>query len=167
MQTQDILAYNMGKKGFTLIGVNYNAGKPILTTNELILEVIKDSDNARLLEGMAVIISNEPPNLTALVKEAIKLKLQNQTGYLLDGTLQILKKDNPYTDYSKMEKAISRLYKKLLPDNQPLANIQIPNAQESLSRNRFPEDLKWNIIGGISYKQLEIQYRWYCGTAKR
>ncbi|MBW2994096.1 hypothetical protein KY315_01595, partial [Candidatus Woesearchaeota archaeon] len=132
---RDIIIYNLGKSGFPLTGINYSNRKKQLTTTELILGVIRTERNARLAEGMAIVVDNNPPNYASLVRTAIRDGLQNQTGQILEGALQTIKKYKPFQDSSILEKAINILFKHKLPEDQILSRLDIPNERECLSRN--------------------------------
>jgi len=159
--SRDLVIYNLGKKGYPLTGNNYDANKKLIPTHELILATIKTDRNARLIEGLPVVISNEPPDYNALIEGALKQNLQNQVGYVLEGTLGILKKYNPYADFSALENAVECLMQKKISGNQFLTRINIPNEIECLSSNRSPEEAKWNVIGGAPYGQFEAKYKIY------
>jgi hypothetical protein len=164
---RDTILYNLGKRGYMLTGIDYEIDKTSLPTHKLIIDVLKAKDNARLIEGLSIVIDNDPPKYDALVRQALRSGLQNQVGYLLEGTLKVLRQHKPYTNTSELENAIKILYKEKLAENQLLARLDIPNEREVLSRNRFPEDIKWNVIGGVSYKQFDVQYRVYNNEASK
>lgn len=159
-QLRDLLLYNLAMRGYVLTGVTYNEC-PIIPTDQLVIDVVRLLNEPRCVEGLAIVVDDDPPDYDKLVNNAIEYGIQNQVGYILEGTANVLKKYKPFNNYSELELAIEKLYQKRVKDDQFLIRLDIPNERESLSRNRQPEDIKWNILGGVTYRQFEIQYKIY------
>lgn len=159
---ESLLRYNLKVRGFGLFGVIYKK-KPIIPTHELLIRMVRDYKEPRATEGLALIIDNDPPDYQALVQNALDNCVQNQIGYVLEGTLQVLKTHKPKGDYSALERATKELFEKRDPEIQALCRIDMPNEEEILMRNRAPEDVRWNIKGGVTFNQFDVQYRVYNG----
>lgn len=159
--SMDLLVYNLGRRGYPLTGNDYGIEGELIPTYQVIIDVLRAPRNFRLIEGIAIIIDNDPPDYELLVQAALQNGLQNQVGYLLNGTLQVLKKHEPHQDFPDLEKAVQRLRANLRPELGLLGRLGIPNEMESLTRHRWPEEIEWNVAGGVPYSQLDIQYGVY------
>jgi hypothetical protein len=159
--SRSAVIYGYGKKGFPLTGVDYTARRKELPTETLLLNAISVTPNARLIEGSAVVIDNDPPNYKNLVQNALHYGLQNQAGYILEGALMVLKKHKPHTDFSDLEWAVKELYAQKMQDDQFLTHPQVPNPRAHLLNVRPPEAARWNVLGNVPYSQFETQYRIY------
>lgn len=158
---REALIYNLGIKGFTLTRVDYNKRFDTISTEKLIIELLKIQNNERLLEGLAIVIDNSPPNYSALAENAIKEGVQNQIGYLLNATHTVLKKHKPEYDLSPLESAIESLKSKKTEQIQFLSELPIPNSKQSLLRDRTREEAEWNVAGAPPTYQIERQYVTY------
>lgn len=159
--SRDLLLYNLGKRGYPLTGNDYGTESELLPVHQVIIDILCVPRNFRLIEGIAIIIDNDPPDYERLVRAALQTGLQNQVGYLLNGTLQVLEKHKPHQDFSDLERAVQRLRENLRPELGLLGRLDIPNEMESLARHRWPEEIEWNVAGGVPYNQLDIQYGVY------
>jgi|GEM_PF-5356473 len=155
---REALVYNLGIKGFTLTRVDYDKKFDMIPTERLIIEILKTQNNERLLEGLAIIIDNSPPNYNNLAEYAIKEGLQNQVGYLLNATHGILRKHKPETNLSQLEKTIDKLKPETSKEIKFLSELNIPNGEQSLLRDRKPEEIEWNVAGAPPTAQIERQY---------
>lgn len=158
---REALIYNLGIKGFTLTRVDYNKKFDTIPTEKLMVDLLKIQNNERLLEGLAIIIDNSPPNYSALTENAIKEGVQNQIGYLLNATHTVLKKHKPEYDLSPLELAIEKLKSRKTEQTQFLSELPIPNGKQSLLRDRTKEEIEWNVAGAPPARQIERQYITY------
>ncbi|MDP4012456.1 MAG: hypothetical protein Q8R00_02515 [Candidatus Nanoarchaeia archaeon] len=162
-QTRELVLYNLGLRGFMLYGVDcdvYEVEKPRMPIEELFIELVKgDVREARYIESLAFVVENDLPDYAKLINVAIERGLVNQTGYILEGIFKVFREYRPDLEVSGLEFAISKLYEMRDPNDQFLTRLDIPNEREALSENRAPEDLKWNILGGITHSQLVAKYR--------
>jgi len=160
---EDLLIYNIGIRGFTLTNFDYEIKREIIPINDLLIRTVRDYKEPRAMEGLATVIAKETPDYDKLVESAIKNGIQNQMGYILEGTLEVLRKRAP-GDYSELEKAVKKLSKTISDGLPPLlTTIGMSNERTILSWNVRPEDLRWNIRGGVGFDQLDRQYCVYNG----
>jgi hypothetical protein len=159
---EDILLYNLGKRGFTLTNFDYDTPRQMLSMNEFLIKMIRDYREPRAMEGLAIAIDRDPPDYKQLIRSALELQIQNQVGYVLEGTLYVLNKRTKGT-YNGLEQAVRELAKHKRQEIAFLTTIDMLNEKEMLSRNPAPEDIRWNIRGGVTFAQLDRQYCVYNG----
>lgn len=152
------LLEELAAKGYRLLGVSKIAisNSP---TEELLIKILNAPENGRLLEGTAIIINNSPPNYDRLVELAREKGLQNQVGYLLEGSLKVIKKYRHERNTDSLQKAIQELFEIKQPELQFLGHLDMSNSKEILQGiTREKEAIKWNVSGGVPYSQLERQF---------
>jgi hypothetical protein len=159
--SREALVYNLGTKGFTLTRVNYSEKHNTIPTEKLIIDLLKTSNNERLLEGLAIVIDNSPPNYDNLTKYALNEGLQNQIGYLLNAVHKVLQKHKPEKDLGQLEIAITSLSLEKTQRIEFLSELPIPNGKQSLLRDRQQEEAEWNVAGAPTVQQIERQYITY------
>jgi len=157
----------LAARGYPLTYVQVGTA-PQMTTERVLIELLNTSENGRLLEGCAIIINNSPPNYEKLIQLSKENGIQNQIGYLLEGSLQLIKKYKPNKDTKELEKAVNELFEaRRTGDIEFLGHINLPNSKEIiLGMKREKEAIKWNVTGGVPYSQLETQFVIYKNAAQ-
>ncbi len=161
IERSDIL-YGLEKFGYELITLDNVFSLKNLSIEEIIVYVLTNFPEPRLIEGLPIIILNNRIDVEKLYRLSNQYNINNKVGYILDICIEIARRLKLKADIASLKRVRNKINTKKDSKEILLIDFKSSAYRDLAKRNLDPFLRKWNIISQFKIDNFVNHFERYC-----